>query len=54
MATLILEVGIGLEFYVSGAKIVIRCQRPKPTERPPMPLETQEEDKENNKHKTEN
>ena len=40
METLILEVGTGLEFYVSGAKIVIRRQRPKPIERPPMQLET--------------
>jgi hypothetical protein len=38
MATLIIGVGTGLEFYASGAKIVIRYQRTKPYERPPVPL----------------
>ena len=40
METIKLEVGTGLEFYVSCATIVIRRQRPKPFDRPPMPLET--------------
>jgi hypothetical protein len=39
MTTLILEVGAGYEFYVSGVIIVTR-QRPKPFLRPPMPLPT--------------
>jgi len=40
MTTLILEVGAGFEFYVSGVIIVITRQRPKPLLRPPMPLPT--------------